>query len=130
MSDSIVYSLKRSKVKENQHFFISKHNKTPKTNTLLVQSSPSNSNDLGSGKIRILMLIIRIHGFINYSDLFRIGSEPDSIPKQKYDSIQNKYLLLKNTMQNTMQNTTQNTTLNTMQNTPQNTPQNLSLIHI
>ena len=50
--------------------------------TKLVRSSPSPSkaNDLGSGRIRILILIIRIHGFTNYSDLFRIGSEPDSIP--------------------------------------------------
>ena len=73
--------LKKSKVKAKQHFFISKHRKTPKTITLLVYSSPSNANDLGSGKIRILIWIIRIHGFTNYSDLFRIGSEPDSIPK-------------------------------------------------
>ena len=75
--------LKRLKVEGNQHFFIiSKRCKTPKTNNLLVLSLPSNSNYLGSDKILILILIIRIHGVTNYSDLFRIRSELDSIPNE------------------------------------------------
>ena len=72
------------KLKQSSFFDSTKHSKTPKINTLLGQNSPSKANDLGSDRIRILILIIRIPVFTIYSDLFWIGSEPDSIPTQNH----------------------------------------------